>query len=55
MVMANILYDTYHVTLGAGKASHVMDNVAFCPRRTLVSVNDCVMLSGATGEKKRIN
>jgi hypothetical protein len=31
---------TYHVTFGAGNASHVICNVPLCPSRTLVSVND---------------
>jgi hypothetical protein len=32
--------ETYHVTFGAGKASHVIARVVFCPSKTFVSVND---------------
>jgi len=40
------------VTLGAGNASHVSDNVPFCPRSTFMSDSDCVILSGARKEEK---
>lgn len=42
----------YHVIFGAGNASQASDNVPFCPRSTLVSVRDCVMLRGAREYKE---
>lgn len=45
----------YHVTFGAGNASHVSDNVPLCPRSTLMSVKDCVMLSGAKIDNKMVD
>jgi hypothetical protein len=44
----------YHVTFGAGNASHVSDNVPLCPRSTLVSDKGCVMLRGAKQSGKVI-
>jgi hypothetical protein len=35
------------VTFGAGKASQVIERVPLCPSNTFISVNDCVILSGA--------
>jgi hypothetical protein len=35
------------VTFGAGKASQVIERVPLCPSNTFVSVNDCVIVSGA--------
>lgn len=46
-----IVWFAYHVIFGVGNASHVIDNVPFCPRSTFVSVRDCVILSGAWNEE----
>ncbi len=35
------------MSFGAGKASQVIERVPLCPSNTFVSVNDCVILSGA--------
>jgi hypothetical protein len=37
----------YHVTFGVGKASHVICKVPLWPSNTLMSLNDCVIFSGA--------
>ncbi len=39
---------TYHVTFGVGNASQVIWRVPFWLSRTLMSVSDCVIFSGAT-------
>jgi hypothetical protein len=46
---------TYHVTLGAGNASQVSDNVPLCPRSTLISVRGCVILRGARKDNKLLD
>ena len=48
-----LLQYAYQVTLGAGKASHVICKVPLWPRSTLRSVNGWVMLKGA--KKRRIS
>jgi len=42
---------TYHVTFGVGNASQVICRVPFWLSRTLMSVSDCVIFSGATKDR----